>query len=110
MYFCTNNSWDLGDNIANKGFSDGSHGKESAHNVGDTGSIPSLGISLGEGKGYPLQYSCPENVMDRGAWRATFHEVARIGHDWAANTFTTLWQIKLHCHPLLFNIKYSSLS
>ena len=78
--------------------------------MGDQGSIPSLGRSLGEGKGYPLQYSCPENAMDRDAWRATFHGVARIGHERATNTLTTLWQIKLHCHPLLFNIKYRSLS
>ena len=42
----------------------GSAGKESACNVGDLGSIPGLGISLGEGKGYPLQYSGLENSMD----------------------------------------------
>ena len=36
---------------------------------------------LGEGNGNPLQYSCPENPMDRGAWRATVHGVARVGHD-----------------------------
>ena len=43
----------------------GSAGKESACNVGDLGSIPGLGISPGEGKGYPLQYSGLENSMDR---------------------------------------------
>ena len=43
-------------------------GKESAGNAGDPGSIPGLGRSPGEGSGYPLQYSCPENVMDKGAW------------------------------------------
>ena len=42
----------------------GSAGKESAHNVGDLGSIPGLGRSPGEGKGYPLQYSGLENSMD----------------------------------------------
>ena len=42
----------------------GSAGKESAHNVGDVGSIPRLGRSSGEGKGYPLQYSGLENCMD----------------------------------------------
>jgi len=42
----------------------GSAGKESSCNVGDLGSIPGLGRSPGEGKGYPLQYSCLENSMD----------------------------------------------
>ena len=46
------------------GFPCGSAGKESAFNVGDLGSIPGLGRSLGEGKGYPLQYSGLENSMD----------------------------------------------
>ena len=46
------------------GFLCGSAGKESACNVGDLGSIPGLGKSLGEGKGYPLQYSSLENSMD----------------------------------------------
>ena len=40
-------------------------------NAGDTGSIPESGISPGEGNGNPLQYSCLENSMDRGAWWAT---------------------------------------
>ena len=46
----------------------GSAGKESACNVGDLGSIPGLGRSHGEGKGYPLQDSCPENSMDCAPW------------------------------------------
>ena len=46
----------------------GSDGKASAYNVGDLGSIPGLGRSLGEGNGNPLQYSCLENPMDGGAW------------------------------------------
>ena len=46
------------------GFPCGSAGKESACNAGDLGSIPGLGISPGEGKGYPLQYSGVENSMD----------------------------------------------
>jgi len=50
------------------GFPNGSDGKESACNAGDLGLIPELGRSPGEGKGYPLQYSCLENSMDRGAW------------------------------------------
>ena len=55
------------------GFPDGSEGKESACNAGDPGLIPRLGRSLGEGNGYPLQYYCLENSMDRGAWQATVH-------------------------------------
>ena len=50
-------------------FPGGSDGKESACNVGDPGSIPGLGRYPGEGNGYPLQYCCLENSMDRGAWR-----------------------------------------
>ena len=49
----------------------------------DLGLIPELGRSPGEGNGNPLQYSCLENPMDRGAWWATAHGVARVGHDLA---------------------------
>ena len=50
-----------------KGFPDSSVGKESVCNARDPSSIPGLGRSPGEGKGYPLQYSGLENPMDRGA-------------------------------------------
>ena len=60
-----------------QGFPGGSHGKASPCNVGDPGSIPGLGRSPGEGNGYPLQYSCLENSMDRGAWQATVHGVTK---------------------------------
>ena len=53
------------------GLSGVTDGKESAGNVGDPGSIPRKGRSLGEGNCNPLQYSCLENSMDRGAWWAT---------------------------------------
>ena len=43
----------------------------------DADSIPESGRSPGEGNGYPLQYSCLENSMDRGAWRVTVHKVAK---------------------------------
>ena len=43
----------------------------------DLGTIPGLGRSPGEGNGYPLQYSCQENSVDRGAWRATVHGVTK---------------------------------
>ena len=59
------------------GFRGGSDGKESACNVGDPGSIPGPGRSPGEVNGYPLQYSCLENPMDRGAWQATVHGVTK---------------------------------
>ena len=57
------------------GFPGSSAGKESACNAGDLRSVPRLGRSPGEGIGYPLHYSCLENPMDRGAWRATVHGV-----------------------------------
>ena len=44
-----------------------------AEDIRDAGSIPGLGGSPGEGNGNPLQYSCLENFMDRGAWRTTVH-------------------------------------
>ena len=53
-------------------------GKESACQAGDAGLIPGSGRSPGEGNGNPLQYSCLENPMDRGAWLATVHEVAKV--------------------------------
>ena len=55
----------------------GSDGKESACNVGDLGSVAGLGRSPQEGNGYPLQYPCLENSMDRGAWWATVHGFAK---------------------------------
>ena len=55
----------------------GSDGKESTCNAGDLGSIPGLGRSPEEGNGYPLQYSCLENSMDRGTWQATVHGVTK---------------------------------
>ena len=57
-------------------FPGGSDDKESAHNVGDLGSISGSRTSLGEGNGYPLQYFGLENSMHRGAWWATVHAVA----------------------------------
>ena len=59
------------------GFPGGSEFKVSAWNAGDPGSIPGLGRSPGEGNGNPLQYSCLENPMDRGAWWATVYGVAK---------------------------------
>ena len=72
-------------------FPGGSEGKVSVYNAGDLGSIPGLGRSAGEGSGNPLQYYCLKNPMDRGAWQATVHGVAK---SWTrlndfAFTFTT---------------------
>ena len=61
-----------------KGFPDGSDGNAgSACNSGDPDSIPGSGRSPGERNGYPLQYSCLENSMDRRAWQATVHGIAK---------------------------------
>ena len=58
------------------GFPGGSDGKESTCNAKDLGSIPGLGGSPGGGHSNPLQCSCLENPMDRGAWQATVNGVA----------------------------------
>ena len=60
-----------------RGFSGGSVVKNPPANAGDTVSIPGLGRSPGGGYGNPLQYSYPENPMDREAWQATVHGVAK---------------------------------
>ena len=59
------------------GFPGGSDGKESACSAGDLGLIPGLGRSPGEGNRSPRPYYCLENSMDRGAWQATVHGVAK---------------------------------
>ena len=59
------------------GFPGGSDDKEFACDAGDTGSVPGLGRSPGEGNGNTLQYSCLENSMDRGSWKATVHGVTK---------------------------------
>ena len=73
-------SWWLSGKIS---FPYSSAGKESFCNVGDLGFIPGLGRPPGEGNGNPLQYTCLENPMDRRAWWATVHGVARVGDDLA---------------------------
>ena len=55
----------------------GSDGKESACNAGDPSLIPGVRKVTGEGNGNPLQNSCLENSMDRGAWRARVHGVSK---------------------------------
>ena len=66
------------DSHCNYGFPGGTLVKNTSGNAGDArdlGSIPGLGRFPGEGNDNPLQYSCLENSMDRGAWQATVHRV-----------------------------------
>ena len=67
--------------LMNTSFPGGLVGKESACNTVDPGSIPGWGRSPGERNGYPLQYSCLGNPLDKGAWWATVHGPQRVGHD-----------------------------
>ena len=71
-----------------------SDGKESACNVEDWGLISGLGRSPGEGKGQPLQYSCLDNSIDRGAWQAAVH--------WVERSQTRLNDFHFHVHHSCF--------
>ena len=80
-------------------FPGGSDSKESACNTGDSGSFAGSGRSSGEGNGYPLHYSCLENSVDREAWWAEIHGVAK-SPTWLIdfNTFTlslSHWTVNL---------------
>ena len=55
----------------------------SAEDIRDMGLIPEMGRYPGGGNSNPLQYSCLENPMDKGAWQATVHGISRVGHDLA---------------------------
>ena len=66
-----------------EGFPRSSVGKDCAYNAGDLGLIPGSRRASGEGNGNPVQYSCLENLMDRGAWQAIVQGVTRVGHDLA---------------------------
>jgi len=59
----------------------GKHPPANAGDTRDTGSIPGLGRSSGEGNGNPRQYSCPGNPMDRGAWWLQSMGSKKVGHD-----------------------------
>ena len=77
-------------------FPGGTEVKASTCNAGDLGLIPRLGRSPGEGKGNQVHYSCPENPMDRGAWWATVHGVAKSQTLLSDFTFSVLcWIPKL---------------
>ena len=92
----------------------GSDGKVSAYNTGDPGSVPGSGRPPREGNGNPLQYSCLENSMDGGAWKATVHGVTksrtrlsnltlRVQFN-GLNTVTYLCHQHHHPSPELFNL------
>ena len=68
------------------GFPGGSEGKETTCNQGVPGLIPVLGRCFGDGNGNPLQYSCLESPMDRGAWQATVPGVTKNQTHWVTNT------------------------
>ena len=70
-------------------FLDGSDSKVYSCNSGDPGLIPGSERSPAEGNGNPLQYSCLDNSMDRGAWQATLMGLQRVRHHWTTNTTPT---------------------
>ena len=77
--------------IVEKGFPGGAVVKNLPANAGDAGhvgSIPESERSPGEGNGNPLQYSCLENSVDRGAWEATVHRVPKSWTRWSTHTGT----------------------
>ena len=96
-------------NYLPQNFPGGSGGKASASNVGDRGSIPGLTRSPGEGNDNPLQYSCLENPIDRGAWWATVHGIAKSRTRLSEFTFFLspkhiapfFWGSCLACHSVV---------
>ena len=79
-----------------------------AGDVRDSGLIPGLGSSPGEGNGNPLQYSCLENPMDRGAWRATVHRVAK-SQTRLKQLSTTQQQPSILLHLLVYKLTFLGL-
>ena len=78
-------------------------------NAGDMGSIRGWRRSLGEGNGNPLQYYCLDIPMDRGAWWAAVHEVAkRVGHNLVTKQQDLLqhWKYMIPIHPMIMNTYY----
>ena len=88
--------------------SGGSDGKESVCKTGDQGSVSRLGRPPGEWNGNPLQYSCLKKSMDKGAWWATIHGVAKLLHGKAPwltkHTCGQIWLLGLHFY---LNLKSS---
>ena len=79
--------------------------RDIACNAGELGSIPELGRSPGEGNGYPLQYLCLENPMDRGACGLQSMGLQRVGQDWVTNT-STFFQ-RVYREAWIFEGKFS---
>ena len=99
------------------GFPGGSEVKASASNAGELGLIPELGRSPGEGNDNPLQYSCLENPMDRGAWWATIHGVTKSRTRLSDFTFTFIllayFQSSIHaaaCIRISFLLRLNNIS
>ena len=80
------------------GFPGDSEGKESACNAGDWVRFLGQEDSLEKGMAYPLQYSCPENSMDRGAWQAIVHGVTRVEYDCTHTRTHTHTHTHIHAH------------
>ena len=80
-----------------KGLPGGSEVKNPPTSAGDTSSIPGLGRSPGEGNGYPLQYPCLENPVDRGAWWAAVHGVTKSRTRLSDRHFHSHSPAKLEC-------------
>ena len=71
--------------------------KKSAYNARDLGLVPESERSSGKGNGNPLQYSCLEDSMDRRAWWASVHGVARVRYDWVTNAMMVLLVVMYGC-------------
>ena len=85
--------------------------KESTCNEGDSGLIPGLAKSPGEGNGYSLQYSCLGNPMDRGVWRAPVHGVTKSRTQLSMHTHNALYGsefIRLNSVPLYVHTTFCS--
>ena len=114
-FFVMNGCWILSNSFSLSihmimDFLGGSDSKESAWSVEDLGLIPGLGRSPGEGNGYPLQYSGLENFMDRGAWQATVHGIAK-SQTWMNNFhFTSLSFCNVLHHIDLHILNYICMS
>ena len=98
------------------GFPGGSVAKNPPANAGDAGLIPGSGRSPGEENDNQLQYSCLENPMDRGAWWAPVHGIARVRHNLALSFFLSFLpyinmnQSQVYTCPLPFNSLFHYLS
>ena len=89
------------------GFPDGAVGKNPPANAGEIDSIPGSGRSSGGRNGNPLQYSCLENPVDRGAWWATVHGVSKSGtrlSDRAQGRSKATREIIFDCEPIKFGV------